>query len=196
MNTASQSVLIYLFWEKKYFRDFSFCFFLQDYSPNLIEGEQPSKWFFFIFSETKYSHNSPWPAFTQTIHPDSVTRKQEKPGALKVRLSQSEKCHNAHCCINFLFLKYLVNHRPCQSSSLDHKILRLAEWDQFSVLQVSCGACGAGLGHEFVGDGPRGKSRFWIFSHSLKFRPSSASGQLDEKDGSASPSSPPAGCWG
>jgi len=59
-------------------------------------------------SETKYSHNSPWPAFTQTIHPDSVTRKQEKPGALK----------------------------------------------------VSCGACGAGLGHEFVGDGPRGKSRF------------------------------------
>ena len=36
--------------------------------------------------------------------------------------------------------------------------------------QVSCGRCGAPLGHEFLGDGPRGKSRFWIFSHALKFR--------------------------
>ena len=27
------------------------------------------------------------------------------------------------------------------------------------VLQVSCGECGAGLGHEFLGDGPRGASR-------------------------------------
>ena len=26
--------------------------------------------------------------------------------------------------------------------------------------QVSCGRCGAPLGHEFLGDGPRGKSRF------------------------------------
>ena len=35
---------------------------------------------------------------------------------------------------------------------------------------MSCGKCGNGLGHEFIGDGPKGKSRFWIFSHSLKFR--------------------------
>jgi len=27
-------------------------------------------------------------------------------------------------------------------------------------LKVSCGKCGNGLGHEFVGDGPDGKSRF------------------------------------
>lgn len=39
-------------------------------------------------------------------------------------------------------------------------------------LQVRCGKCGNGLGHEFVNDGPkRGQSRFWIFSHSLKFVP-------------------------
>ena len=39
-------------------------------------------------------------------------------------------------------------------------------------LQVSCGKCGNGLGHEFLGEGPKGKgSRFWIFSHSLKFVP-------------------------
>lgn len=38
--------------------------------------------------------------------------------------------------------------------------------------QVRCGKCGNGLGHEFVNDGPkRGQSRFWIFSHSLKFVP-------------------------
>lgn len=39
-------------------------------------------------------------------------------------------------------------------------------------LQVLCGKCGNGLGHEFVNDGPQeGVSRFWIFSHSLKFVP-------------------------
>jgi len=27
-------------------------------------------------------------------------------------------------------------------------------------IKVSCGKCGNGLGHEFVGDGPDGKSRF------------------------------------
>lgn len=36
-------------------------------------------------------------------------------------------------------------------------------------LKVSCGKCGNGLGHEFLGDGPKGTSRFWIFSHSLRF---------------------------
>ena len=38
----------------------------------------------FCFSETKYSHESPWPAFTETYHQDSVSKYEEKPGALKV----------------------------------------------------------------------------------------------------------------
>lgn len=39
-------------------------------------------------------------------------------------------------------------------------------------MQVLCGKCGNGLGHEFLNDGPdEGLSRFWIFSHSLKFVP-------------------------
>ena len=46
---------------------------------------------FVLFSETKYSHNSPWPAFTETIHQDSVTKKQEKPGALKVSQAPPRK---------------------------------------------------------------------------------------------------------
>ena len=48
--------------------------------------------------------------------------------------------------------------------------------------QVSCGKCGNGLGHEFLGDGPEGKSRFWIFSHSLKFV-GKDSLKSDENDG-------------
>merc|ERR1712217_229610 len=59
-------------------------------------------------SAAKYAHQSPWPAFSDTFHPDSVTKVEEKKGALK----------------------------------------------------VSCGRCGEQLGHEFLGDGPRGKSRF------------------------------------
>ncbi|GBN93760.1 Methionine-R-sulfoxide reductase B1 [Araneus ventricosus] len=62
-------------------------------------------------SRTKFEHFSPWPSFTETVHDDSVTKREEK-------------------------------YRP----SLTYK--------------VSCGKCGQGLGHEFVGDGPGGKSRF------------------------------------
>jgi len=60
-------------------------------------------------SETKYSHWSPWPAFTATLQKNSVKKLEEIPGV---------------------------------------------------ALKVSCGMCGNGLGHEFIGDGPRGKSRF------------------------------------
>lgn len=60
-------------------------------------------------SKSKYKHSSPWPAFTETIHEDSLSKKIESPGALKIR----------------------------------------------------CGKCGNGLGHEFLGDGPKaGQSRF------------------------------------
>ena len=36
-------------------------------------------------SATKYKHESPWPAFNQTFHKDSVTKVEEKPGAYKVK---------------------------------------------------------------------------------------------------------------
>lgn len=61
-------------------------------------------------SRTKYEHHSPWPAFTETIHADSVSKTPD--------------------------------------------IARE------NALQVSCGKCGEGLGHEFLKDGPDGKSRF------------------------------------
>uniref|UniRef100_A0A7N8YG36 Methionine sulfoxide reductase B1 n=1 Tax=Mastacembelus armatus TaxID=205130 RepID=A0A7N8YG36_9TELE len=35
-------------------------------------------------SRSKYEHSSPWPAFTETIHEDSVSKYVERPGALKV----------------------------------------------------------------------------------------------------------------
>lgn len=60
-------------------------------------------------SKKKFQHSSPWPAFTETVHKDSVSKRPDGPRALK----------------------------------------------------VSCGKCGNGLGHEFLGDGPKkGQSRF------------------------------------
>lgn len=37
-------------------------------------------------SRSKYAHSSPWPAFTETIHADSVVKRPEhnRPEALKV----------------------------------------------------------------------------------------------------------------
>ncbi|CAN9505876.1 unnamed protein product [Ophioblennius macclurei] len=42
-------------------------------------------------SRTKYDHSSPWPAFTETIREDSVSKHEERPGAYKVRCG---KCGN------------------------------------------------------------------------------------------------------
>lgn len=42
-------------------------------------------------SRAKYEHSSPWPAFTETIHEDSVAKRKERPGALKVSCG---KCGN------------------------------------------------------------------------------------------------------
>ncbi|KAI6651636.1 Methionine-R-sulfoxide reductase B1 [Oopsacas minuta] len=59
-------------------------------------------------SKSKFKHSSPWPAFTSTVHADSVSKRSETKTAFK----------------------------------------------------VSCGKCKSPLGHEFVGDGPGGGSRF------------------------------------
>ncbi len=48
-------------------------------------------------SVTKYQHNSPWPAFTNTVRPDSVVKHEESPNALKV-------CNSS----TYLHLKYFV----------------------------------------------------------------------------------------
>jgi peptide-methionine (R)-S-oxide reductase len=67
-------------------------------------------------SHTKYEHQTPWPAFTNPLRPDSLSKKPES------QEQESSKCY---------------------------------------ALKVSCGKCGNGLGHEFIGDGPGGKgSRF------------------------------------
>ena len=36
-------------------------------------------------SEAKYEHQTPWPAFTKTVLPDSVAKVEERKGALKVK---------------------------------------------------------------------------------------------------------------
>jgi len=45
-----------------------------------------------LFASTnKYEHQTPWPAFTQTLHDDSVKKYKERPNALKVKCG---KCDN------------------------------------------------------------------------------------------------------
>uniref|UniRef100_A0A8D0DU36 Methionine sulfoxide reductase B1 n=1 Tax=Salvator merianae TaxID=96440 RepID=A0A8D0DU36_SALMN len=42
-------------------------------------------------SKSKYAHSSPWPAFTETIHADSISKYLERPAAFKVSCG---KCGN------------------------------------------------------------------------------------------------------
>ncbi len=45
-----------------------------------------------LFASTKkFEHNSPWPAFSETVHPDSVSKYNESASALKVSCG---KCGN------------------------------------------------------------------------------------------------------
>ncbi|CAG04466.1 unnamed protein product [Tetraodon nigroviridis] len=80
-------------------------------------------------SRSKFPHSSPWPAFTETIREDSVSKMMETLTAFKVQPELPE--HSSDSVIDW----------PC--------------------LQVLCGKCGNGLGHEFINDGPEeGVSRF------------------------------------
>ncbi|CAI5792385.1 methionine-R-sulfoxide reductase B1 [Podarcis lilfordi] len=40
-------------------------------------------------SRSKYAHSSPWPAFTETLHEDSISKYLERPGAFKVSCGNS-----------------------------------------------------------------------------------------------------------
>ncbi|KAI5103199.1 methionine-R-sulfoxide reductase B1-B, partial [Silurus meridionalis] len=83
-------------------------------------------------SRSKYVHSSPWPAFTETIQEDSVTKVMETLTAYKVNNVKTA---------NFIELTD-----------------RVSVW---VLVQVLCGKCGSGLGHEFLNDGPEeGMSRF------------------------------------
>ncbi|CAL8264979.1 unnamed protein product [Gadus morhua 'NCC'] len=42
-------------------------------------------------SRSKFEHSSPWPAFTETVQEDSVSKHVERPGAFKVLCG---KCGN------------------------------------------------------------------------------------------------------
>ena len=44
-----------------------------------------------FYSTKKFEHSSPWPAFTETVRPDSVSKYEESPSALKVSCA---KCGN------------------------------------------------------------------------------------------------------
>ena len=90
-----------------------------------------------IPSTEKYSHHTPWPAFTRPIHPDSLTKELEE--------EPQESSNNT---------AYKV------STVSSSRVIHISD-SLISYIQVSCGKCGNPLGHEFLRDGPGGEgSRF------------------------------------
>lgn len=97
-------------------------------------------------SRAKYEHSSPWPAFTETLRGDSVAKREDRPGALKVPIPESLGC-NEKTTPGLVFREPVRKPDCCQPLPL--------------LFQVTCGKCGNGLGHEFLNDGPKkGQSRF------------------------------------
>ena len=107
-------------------------------------------------SKTKYEHHTPWPAFTNTIHSDSVSKviegdPQESSDcrALKV-IDRFWRPTPPNASLVSFIMSYMLT-----------KLQRPAFLYTFITFQISCGKCGNPLGHEFLGDGPGGKgSRF------------------------------------
>lgn len=92
-------------------------------------------------SRSKFAHSSPWPAFTETIREDSVTKMMETLTAYKVRVTTKQSVHCSNKNHNYSHQRFVHSGVVCT--------------------QVLCGKCGNGLGHEFVNDGPEeGISRF------------------------------------
>lgn len=60
-----------------------------------------------LFSScSKYAHSSPWPAFTETIHADSVAKRPDhnQPEALKVGGSSRGEGRRVLATLSFLLL--------------------------------------------------------------------------------------------
>lgn len=49
-------------------------------------------------SRSKFEHSSPWPAFTETIQDNSVSKYEERPGAYKVPSRRGQgQCARFQC---------------------------------------------------------------------------------------------------
>ena len=124
-------------------------------------------------SQQKYEHHTPWPAFKNPIHEDSLSKVINEIE----RDRERERDWQGKTIAVWI---YIINKNLWQ-------VL-----ESPGAYKVSCGKCGNPLGHEFLKDGPDGvgsrwtffssfnqtqplyqSSRFWIFSHSLKFVPKS-----------------------
>lgn len=103
-------------------------------------------------STSKFEHSSPWPAFSKTIHEDSVSKEPEAWGPVKVKSHMSNQNDVGHICFAF-HAEHVIKITSCFSCLVRDVLI--------NALQVSCGRCGNGLGHEFLYDGPaEGLSRF------------------------------------
>lgn len=76
-------------------------------------------------SRSKFAHSSPWPAFTETIREDSVTKMMETLTAYKVRVTTKQSVHCSNKNHNYSHLLVptgglctlvLCVHRSCAAS--------------------------------------------------------------------------------
>ena len=58
-------------------------------------------------SQSKYKHETPWPAFSQTKHENSLSKKLESKGAFKVRKNIQFYFHLFCVCVPFFFIHSL-----------------------------------------------------------------------------------------
>lgn len=65
-------------------------------------------------SRSKFEHSSPWPAFTETVQKDSVSKHLERPGAFKVSPTRSPPQHTV-LRLNLLHLPYRRHNRLLQT---------------------------------------------------------------------------------
>ncbi|MEQ2301831.1 hypothetical protein AMECASPLE_000396 [Ameca splendens] len=73
-------------------------------------------------SRSKYEHSSPWPAFTETIHENSVSKYKERPGAYKVPTEQAFGLLTGYCKTNHFSKKKKETGFTCCFQTVCHVV--------------------------------------------------------------------------
>ena len=108
-------------------------------------------------SQQKYEHHTPWPAFKNPVHEDSLSK-------VKFKNSVFEESFQKVPLLRSFYLRNMTYTISIYSVVTNHNFIlwKLGYFPNWQVLEsegaykVSCGKCSNPLGHEFLKDGPDG----------------------------------------
>ena len=122
-------------------------------------------------SQQKYEHHTPWPAFKNPVHEDSLSKVKFKNSVFEESFQKIPLLHSFY----LRNITYTISINPVVTNLKHNFILWKKKYWQVleseGAYKVSCGKCSNPLGHEFLKDGPDGVGSRSLFSSKTKKLP-------------------------